>query len=100
MTVKSNGSYLAASISPNPLNPAAKLSFSTSKPGAMKVQMFDVNGRLIRTIADEPTAVAGYHDFTIDGKTNAGSRLASGIYFVKIWTEHDGTETKSITILK
>jgi len=98
--VKTNGSFLAASISPNPLNPAAKLTFVTSKPGAMKVQMFDVNGRLLRTIAEEGNATAGYHDFTIDGKTNSGNRVSSGVYFVKIWTEHDGTLTKSITILK
>jgi len=58
--VKSNGSFLAASISPNPLNPAAKLSFATTKPGAVKVQMFDVNGRLLRTIAEELNAAAGY----------------------------------------
>jgi hypothetical protein len=100
MTVKSNGAFLAANITPNPLNPAAKLSFSTSKPGAMKVQMFDVNGRLLRTIAEEQNAVAGYHDYTIDGRTSTGSRVASGVYFVKIWTEHDGELTKSITILK
>jgi PKD repeat protein len=100
MVVKSNGSFLAASVSPNPLNPAAKLSFNMSKPGALKVQLFDVNGRLLRTIADEQSATAGYHDYTIDGRTNSGDRMASGVYFVKIWTEFDGTETKSITILK
>jgi PKD repeat protein len=98
--VKSNGSFLAASISPNPLNPRAKLSFSTTKPGAVRVQMFDPQGRLVKTIADEPVAMAGYHDYTIDGRSGSGTKLASGVYFVKVWSEHDGNEVQRITILK
>jgi len=99
-TVKSNGGVLAASISPNPLNPRAKLSFSTTKPGAVRVQMFDPQGRLVKTIADEPMAMAGYHDYTIDGRSGSGTKLASGVYFVKVWSEHDGDEVQRITILK
>ena len=99
-TVKSNGSFLAASISPNPLNPRAKLSFMTTKPGAVRVQMFDPQGRLVKTIADEQNAVAGYHDYTIDGRSQSGTKLASGVYFVKVWSEHDGDEVQRITILK
>jgi hypothetical protein len=100
MTVKSNGAFLAASISPNPLNPQAKLSFMTTKPGAIRVQMFDPQGRLVKTITDEASAVAGYHDYTIDGRSAAGSKLASGVYFVKVWSEHDGNEVQRVTILK
>jgi PKD repeat protein len=99
-TVKSNGGALAASISPNPLNPRAKLSFSTTKPGAIRVQMFDPQGRLVKTIADEPVAMAGYHGYTIDGRSGSGTKLASGVYFVKVWSEHDGDEVQRITILK
>ncbi|MEK7315999.1 MAG: PKD domain-containing protein, partial [Candidatus Eisenbacteria bacterium] len=98
--VKGTGGALAASISPNPMNPAAKLTFSISKPGAVKVQMFDLNGRLVRTLLDERNVAAGYSDVTIDGRTNTGSRIASGIYFVKITTEFDGVVTKALTVLK
>jgi membrane-bound inhibitor of C-type lysozyme len=98
--VKSNGTFLAASISPNPLNPQAKLTFMTTKPGAVRVQMFDPQGRLVKTITDGTTVQAGYHDFTIDGRSATGSKLASGVYFVKVWSQFDGTEVKSVTILK
>jgi len=37
---------------------------------------------------------------TIDGKSASGSPLASSVYFLKIETESDGAETKSLTILK
>jgi PKD repeat protein len=95
-----NGGAMAAVITPNPLNPLAKLSFSTTKPGAIRVQMFDPQGRLVKTVADEATSMAGYHDYTIDGKSANGTKLASGVYYVKVWTEHEGQEVQRITILK
>ena len=100
LTVKSTGAFLSASISPNPLNPQAKLTFATTKPGAVRVQMFDAQGRLVKTIAEENSVQAGYHDFTIDGRTATGSKLAAGVYFVKVWSQFDGSEIKSVTILK
>ena len=90
---------MAASISPNPLNPKATLTFATSTPGMVRVQMFDVQGRLIRTLMDESSAPAGYHDVTIDGKDANGNRLASGVYYLKIHSV-DGEVSKAITILK
>jgi len=100
LTVKGTGGVLAASISPNPLNPRAKLSFATTKPGAIRVQMFDPQGRLVKTIADERSSLAGYHDFTIDGRSGTGGKLASGVYFVKVWSEFDGSEVRAVTVLK
>jgi PKD repeat protein len=91
---------LAANISPNPLNPKAVLTFATSKPGMVKVAMYDVQGRLIRTLMDESSAAAGYHDVEIDGHDANGSKLASGIYYVKIQSASDGQLTKAVTILK
>jgi PKD repeat protein len=100
MSVKGTGGALAASVTPNPLNPLAVLSFSTSKPGAIRVHMFDPQGRLVKTIADVASSNAGSHDFTIDGRSAGGSKLASGVYFVKIWAEHDGDTVQRITIMK
>ncbi|MGE5180189.1 MAG: Ig-like domain-containing protein, partial [Bacteroidota bacterium] len=100
IVVKSTGAVLAASVSPNPLNPQAKLTFATSKPGAVRVQMFDAQGRLVKTIADESAVQAGYHDYTIDGHSSTGAQLASGVYFVKVWSQFDGSETTRVTIMK
>ncbi|HYJ33753.1 MAG TPA: putative Ig domain-containing protein [Candidatus Binatia bacterium] len=100
LIVKSTGAVLVASVSPNPLNPQAKLTFATSKPGAVRVQMFDPQGRLVKTIADERAAMAGYHDYTIDGRSSTGAKLASGVYFVKIVSEADGSTVTRVTIMK
>lgn len=99
-TVKSNGGALAASISPNPLNPSARVTFVTSRPGAVRVQVFDLNGRLVRALLEDRVAPAGWHDLAFDGRGPSGNRLTSGIYFVRIQSEFDGEATKSLTILK
>jgi PKD repeat protein len=98
--VVNNGNFLTAAVSPNPLNPKATLTFATSKPGMVKVEMYDVQGRLIRTLMDESSAAAGYHDVEINGHDANGSRLASGIYYVKVRSSVDGDVTKAVTILK
>jgi len=98
--VKSSGGALAARISPNPLNPKATLTFATTKAGLVKVTMYDLQGRLVKQIADNQFVPAGYHDFSIDGMNATGNKVASGVYFVKVWTEHNGSEVQRITVLK
>src|SRR5258705_477060 len=94
-----SGSALAASVSPNPLNPASTLRFATSKPGSVKVEMFDLQGRLVRTIVTETFMGAGEHEARIDGRGQRGEKLASGVYFVRGVTV-DGIFKNTITILK
>ena len=98
--VVGGGGALQASIAPNPLNPKATLTFTTSRSGALRVDLFDVQGRLVRTLMDEPSSAAGYHDVTIDGSDGNGVRLASGVYFAKIRSSADGDVLKAFTILK
>lgn len=99
LVVKSSGGALAAVIAPNPLNPRATVTFATSRAGAIRVQIFDAQGRWVKTIADRP-AQAGFHELQIDGSTASGSKLASGVYLVRISTQFDGQETKRFTVLK
>ena len=94
------GGALAASVSPNPLNPSATVTFATSRAGFVRVHVFDVQGRMVRVLMDEATAPAGYHDVKIDGRDGDGNQLASGIYYVRIRTAADGEEKLPITVLK
>jgi len=96
-----NGSFtaLTASVSPNPLNPEATLTFTTSKPGAAKVDMFDVKGSLVRTILGSTFREAGRYKMKIDDRGESGEKLAPGVYFVR-GTTADGTFKNTITILK
>ena len=101
LTIKAGGggANLAVSISPNPLNPSAVLTFATQERGPVLVQLFDVHGRLVRTLRDEGDAAVGYHDVRIDGIDANGARLSSGVYYVRVRAGVD-EERKVITILK
>jgi len=94
-----SGSALEASVSPNPLNPQTKLLYITTKPGVVKIQMFDLQGRLVRSIQDATYTAAGQHEVTVDGRGNHGEKLASGVYFIRGETA-EGTFKNTITILK
>jgi hypothetical protein len=63
---------------PNPFNPVTKISYSLSHDASVKLEIFDVTGKLVRTLVDQ-TESAGYRSVEFNG---AG--LASGIYFYRL----------------
>ncbi|HYQ88973.1 MAG TPA: FG-GAP-like repeat-containing protein [Candidatus Binatia bacterium] len=81
--VKSSG-VQAARISPNPANPGATLTFETRTPGAVRIRLFDLSGRLVRTVLESPLLDAGVHSVRIDGFDGAGRPISSGIVFFRI----------------
>jgi hypothetical protein len=97
--VFNNGDFSAASISPNPLNPHAMLTFTTERAGFARIELFDIGGRLVRTILEERSLATGTHEVKIEGRGQRGETLASGIYFIR-GVSADGTFTKTIAILK
>jgi PKD repeat protein len=97
--VFSSGSALAASVTPNPFNPRATLSFRTMETGFARARLFDSSGRLVRTLLDERALAAGYHEVVLDGRGNAGNALASGIYLFRVETA-EGTASGRVVLLK
>jgi PKD repeat protein len=97
--VFNNGDFSAASISPNPLNPQATLTFTTARAGFARIELFDIGGRLVRTILEERSLASGTHEVKVEGRGQRGETLASGIYFIR-GVSADGTFTKTIAILK
>ena len=99
MTVVGTGGHLAATVTPNPLNPSGVLTFRTARDGYVRVRMFDLNGRLVRVLADHPLATAGDQEIRIDGRGAHGETLASGAYFYFVETPEGKTRGR-IMILK
>jgi PKD repeat protein len=99
VSVIAGGGPLAASLSPNPLNPDAVLTFVTERPGPVRVEVFDLNGRLVGRLMNESTLPAGYHDLRISARREDGGPLASGVYFYRIEAV-EGRQTGRFTILK
>jgi hypothetical protein len=88
-----------AVLYPNPLNPGGTLSFTTHAAGPAHVIVFDLRGRLVRTLLDTASAPPGYHEVRIDGRDGTGAKLASGVYFYRIETPGDVT-TGRFAVLK
>lgn len=86
-------------VAPNPLNPAAKVTFATSKPGSVTVEMFDIGGHRVRSILERAFMGSGVHEVRIDGFGERGEKLASGIYLIRC-VSPDGDFSKSVVILK
>jgi hypothetical protein len=78
---------------PNPFNPRTTITYTLPDPEHVTLQLFDVKGRLVRTLVDEPVA-AGYHRVMLDGQG-----LASGVYYFRM-TAGDFDKTRSLVLLK
>ncbi len=65
---------------PNPFNPRTEIDFGLPAKGLVSIRIFDVNGRLVRTLADREFP-AGIHTVAWDGRSQAGGEAASGVYF-------------------
>jgi hypothetical protein len=90
---------LSASVIPNPLSPSGMLQFITTQSGPARIRVFDVQGRLVRTLVDTPSLQAGKHEIVVDGHGSAGERLGAGVYFFRIEAV-DGSSSGRIVMLK
>jgi parallel beta-helix repeat protein len=79
-----NKPMLVATVWPSPVRSSSSLAFSTSRAGRMQVTLYDVRGRRVRDLHDEPNAPAGVHYLRLEPTSADGRRLASGIYFYRI----------------
>ena len=72
---------MAPSVFPNPILDRGSLRFTLPQPGPLRVEIFDLTGRPLRTLVDEPMARPGDHEYALDDLTGRGRRMAPGVYF-------------------
>ena len=64
----------------------------------MTLRVYDVTGRLVRTLHDRHTT-AGSHVASWNGRDDLGARAASGVYFYRI-DAGGRTHTRKMTLLR
>ena len=69
--------------SPNPFSSGTQIVFGLEEPGHATIEVFDVSGRRVRTLARGETA-EGTHVVGWDGRDDTGRRLAPGLYVVRL----------------
>jgi len=83
---------------PNPFNPQTTIAFSIAQRTDVRLAIYDVNGALVRTLANESRAPGAYR-LTWDGRNDNGASVASGVYFYRL-TAGSFTQTKKMVLLK
>jgi hypothetical protein len=73
---------------PSPFNPAATVAWRGAAPGALRVTVYDLRGRAVRTLWNGPAAAAG--TLTWDGTDDAARQAASGVYLVRLCDARGG----------
>ncbi len=83
---------------PNPFNPQTTIAFALPRAQDVRLSVFDVQGRLVRTLIDGARA-EGRHTVIWDGATDGGGRAASGTYVYRLVTDQR-LESRSMVLLK
>jgi hypothetical protein len=83
---------------PNPFNPGTRIVFDLKEPSSVSLRVYDVNGRLVRTLIEEKRE-GGRHEIAWDGKDETSREVASGVYFYRL-NAGSFSETKKMVLLK
>ncbi len=71
---------------PNPFNPMTTIKFDLPHSGHVKLSVYDVAGRLVKTLVDEVKPAAAHSEVWM-GTDRTGRRVASGTYYYVLQTE-------------
>ena len=83
---------------PNPFRNTTSIHFSLGAPGAVRVAIYDMRGRLVRTLAAEGFK-SGAHAISWDGRDESGRAASSGVYRYVVQTPQ-GRKTGPLTLLR
>jgi subtilisin family serine protease len=83
---------------PNPFNPQTTVRYSVPATGHVRLDVYDVQGRLVRTLVDG-TRSSGVNEARWDGRDATGRGVASGTYFARL--RAGGQQSvKSLTLVR
>jgi len=84
---------------PNPFNPATVITFSLPHRTRVRLGVYDVAGRRIRTLLDGQVLEAGSAQIVWQGRDDAGKVVGAGVYFTRLEID-DARETRRLTLIK
>jgi hypothetical protein len=83
---------------PNPFNPTTTLRFDLARNGRVQLRIYDVAGRLVRTVLDQEMK-AGYQRTVVwNGLDDGGHRVSTGIYFCRLEAEGFAATRKMVLL--
>ncbi len=83
---------------PNPFNPATRISYSIPGDEFVSLVIYSVEGRLVKTLANEQQP-RGRYEITWNGEDENGRRVASGTYLYRL-NAGQFSELRKMTLVK
>lgn len=85
---------------PNPFGAATRLAFAAAAAGPLRLEILDLQGRRLRLLAEAEAAGPGVERALVwDGRDEAGRRLPSGVYLVRL-TNGGASSTRKLLLMK
>jgi hypothetical protein len=84
---------------PNPFNPHTTIAFEFPKRESVTLRVFDLSGRLVRSLITAELHTPGRHEVVWNGRDDSGRQVASGTYFYRLETGNY-SETKRMALIK
>lgn len=82
---------------PNPFNPSTTITFFLPERSHVKLALFDVQGKLVRTLVNE-TKETGKNVMGWDGRNDLGRTVGSGVYYCRLVVGKDILTKKLVVI--
>lgn len=80
---------------PNPFRRGTTIAFDLAAAAAVSLRIYDVGGRLVRTLVDAELDADAY-SIEWDGRDTAGRRVGSGTYWYRLATPHHAAARKLV----
>lgn len=83
---------------PNPFNPTTTVEYVLPKTSDVKVVIYNITGQVVKTLVDDKQNTGSYK-VQWNGTNDAGNRVASGIYFVRMKADNF-SKVRKMTLLR
>jgi ELWxxDGT repeat protein len=84
---------------PNPFNPRTVIAFDLPAAARVNLRVYDVAGRLLRTLIASTTYDEGHHEAAWDGRDESGVMAAAGVYMYRL-EAGDHVESRPMVLVK
>ena len=84
---------------PNPFNPSTVIEFYAPSISNIKLNVYDLNGRLVKELMDE-TLMSGEYSVVWDGTNLEGASVPSGIYICTMLSDENVVQNHKLALIK
>jgi hypothetical protein len=84
---------------PNPFNPTTRLAFTLASDAQATLRVYDLAGRLVKSLLADAPLEAGRHNVTWDGTDDRGRAVAAGVYLYRLQAGAF-SESKAVALVK